>query len=179
MSNESSQQNIPILLLTGRSEAVTGDKLTLKQEMFCLYMVQLGDTFDNATLSYANAYGFDLDSMNKENIYSEDGKTFLRESEYKIAYDYCSSSGWRLRRYEKINNRIIELLNQLKRDVVVDAQLMKIIVNGKKDSDKISAIKEYNSLEQRITKKLDLTTKGESLNIEDRNKVAGAIDSLL
>lgn len=170
----------PLLLLTGRSEAVTNSPLlSLRQEMFCEYMVQIGDTFDNATLSYAEAYNFDLASMSRDPVYASDGITKLQESEYHNAYDYCSRAGWRLRRSEKINNRIRQLLNELKRNEVVDAVLMQIILNGKKDSDRISAAKEYNALEQRITKKLDLTTKGESLNVEDKSKIEKALEGVL
>ncbi len=180
MSNETPQIKAgPVfpLLLTGKSEAVIGESLTYKQELFCRYYTQNEETLMNGVLSYAEAYGFDLENMSHQMIYSTDGKEVLQESEYKLAYHYCGFSASRLLKNDKISRRINYLFNELMREEVIDAQLMKIIMKGK-DNDKLGAIKHWNELKQRITKKLDLTTKGESLNVEDRNKVNQALESI-
>jgi hypothetical protein len=169
---------VPLLLLNGASEAVSECGLTAKQEMFCRYMTQLNEYFDNATLSYAEAYGYDLNSMSKKAVRDSNDEV-VTESEYDRYYDYCSRAGWRLRRNEKIRTRITDLYNDLKRDNIVDEQLMKIILHASKNSDKISAIREYNALQQRITKKLDLTTLGKSINPEDKEKIKTTLMGLL
>lgn len=181
MSNETIQikSSSSPLLLTGRSEAVIGDKLTQKQELFCKYYTQNEDLFGNGTLSYAEAYGIDLEHMGINPVYAEDGKTLLSESEFKRYEHNCASAASRLLRNVKISKRITQLLNEMMCDEVVDAQLFKIIQSAAKPSDRVAAIKEYNSLKQRITKKLDLTTKGESLNTEDKTKINKALESII
>lgn len=182
MSNEPVKEKIgglSPLLITGKSEAVIGENLTLKQELFCRYYTQNEELFGNATLSYAHAYGIDLDSLSREPTYSEDGKTLLSESEFKRYEHNCGANASRLLRNDRISKRIVKLLNEMMSDEVVDAQLFRIIQSAAKPSDRVAAIKEYNSLKQRITKKLDLTTKGESINLEDRNKVEKALESLV
>lgn len=166
--------------LEERKETVVGDELSQKQEMFCQYYTGPERTFGNGVYSYAEAYGYDFESLNHSNAVF-DPITFkvITPSDYDRAYNVCGAASWRLLKNVKINNRIIKLLNESMTNESVDAELIKIIKHAPKPSDRISAIREFNALNQRITKKLDVTTKGESLNIEDRNKVAGAIDSLL
>lgn len=170
MSNETP------LLLIGRSEAV-GEDLTHKQELFCRFYTQNEETLLNGVLSYAEAYGFDLDSLSEEPVYAEDKITILQQSQYKLAYHYCGFAASRMLKNDKVARRVNVLFNELMREEIVDARLMRIILKGK-DNDSLAAIKEFNSLKQRITKKLDLTTKGESLNIEDKSKVEKALESI-
>lgn len=170
--------NAPLLLLTGRSEAVTDQGLTHKQELFCRFYTQNEETLLNGVLSYAEAYGFELESLSHDAVYSEDKETILQQSPYKLAYHYCGFAASRMLKNDKIALRVNTLFNELMREEIVDARLMKIILKGK-DNDSLAAIKEFNSLKQRITKKLDLTTKGESINVEDRHKINEALDKIL
>lgn len=143
-------------------------ELTLQQEMFCQYYINNDALFGNATLSYAEAYDYKLDELSTEKpvlANNADGTpTEWGDSEYTLAYNTCSACSSKLLRNNKINERVKKLLNELLKDEEVDAELARIIKNGK-DSDKISAIKEYNALKQRIVKKTetDITSKGEKI----------------
>lgn len=165
------------LLLSGRSESI-GSELTYKQELFCRFYTQNEETLLNGVLSYAEAYGFDLDNLSHEVVLSQDGKEILQDSPYKLAYQYCGFAASRMLKNDKIARRVNVLFNELMREEIVDARLMKIILKGK-DNDSLAAIKEFNALKQRITKKLDLTTKGESLNSDDKSKVERSLESII
>lgn len=138
-------------------------KLTPKQELFCQYYTKNEALFGNATLAYAEAYGYDLDSLDRTPVYAEDKKTIIEDSEYTKAYNVCSVQGSKHLRNPKIQARITELLNELMRDDVVDAQLAKLIMQDHKPEAKIAAIREYNKLKQRIIEKIDHTTQGEKI----------------
>lgn len=128
------------------------DSLTPQQEYFCRLYTTKGDTFSNATLSYAEAYQYELPKDEKD-------KLILDSKEYNI----CASNGSRLLTNDKIIARNIRLLNDsFNDDAVADARLNEILIGGK-DTDSIQAIKERNSLKQRITKKLDITSAGRPL----------------
>lgn len=143
-------------------------ELTPQQELFCRYYAQNTELFGNATLSYAEAYDYKLDERSREQpILARNTKgepTEFGDSEYKIIYDQCSSHGSRLIRNGKIQERVRVLLNEFMRDDVIDAQLLKVIVEGK-DQDKVAAIKEYNKLKQRIIDKQDITSGGKPIPI--------------
>lgn len=140
--------------------------LTPPQELFCRYYAQNSELFGNATLSYAEAYEYHLDELSKEQpvlATNEKGEpTELGDSEYTLQYNVCSMAGSRLIRQDKIQLRIRALLNELMKDDVVDAQLVKIIMEGE-DKDKVAAIKEYNKLKQRIIEKQDITSGGKPI----------------
>ncbi len=162
-----------------RKEMVIGDELSQKQEMFCQYYTGPEKTFGNGVYSYAEAYGFNLDTLDQSNaVRDPDTHKVITPSDYDRAYNVCGAASWRLLKNVKINTRIVKLLNESMTNDHVDAELIKIIKSAPKPSDRISAIREFNALNQRITKKLDLTTKGESLNFEDRDKINQALDKL-
>ncbi len=180
------------------NEDADKETLTPKQELFCANYAQNDEFFGNATLSYADAYGFDLDSMTKddglfllksgEEISEEDynkmdsdkvkGAKRIRKSSYQTAYDLCSQSASRLRRNVKIQSRCRELLNELMRDDIVDSALIKIIIWGQKEADKVAAIREYNQLKARIVKKADITSGGKPIYAIDRSQ-KDIIDDIL
>lgn len=140
------------------------DELTPQQELFCRFYTQNSELFGHVTLSYAEAYGYDLDSLSKEKpLISEEPKKY-GDSEYDLAYNTCAANGSRLLRNDKIQKRVITLLNEYMRDEVVDAELVKVIMQNYKLESKVAAIREYNKLKQRITEKTDITTNGESIN---------------
>jgi hypothetical protein len=136
-------------------------KLNPQQELFCRFYTQNEALFGNATLSYAEAYKFGLDDLLDEAPTNEDGQV-VGKSPYRLAYDTCSSLGWRLLRNEKIQARVTELLNEILKDDVVDAQLARLIMSGDGPT-RVAAIREYNKLRQRIVDKVDHTTGGKPL----------------
>lgn len=125
-----------------------------KQELFCMYFTQDRECFDNATLAYAVAYGFELDTLSREkqmvSIPGKKRKVKEKDSEYKRAYNTCSVAGRALLRNHKIRLRCRELLNELLQDTIVDAQLARVITQDKKLDSKVQGIKEYNRLRKRI-----------------------------
>ena len=153
-------------------EDILQDTLTSKQEKFCRLYTQNKALFGNATLSYAEAYNYNLDELDKTDVkyeyYEENGlkKTkIIEESSFTKAYNVCASNANRLLRNEKITPFLTKYLNEVLTDEIVDSNLAEIIINGK-DADRVSAIKEYNKLRQRITEKSDITSGGEKLAIK-------------
>lgn len=164
--------------------------LTPKQELFCNYYCKNLEFFCNGTLSYAAAYGIDLDSYSKDDaIYSDDpeedeedfdeeGKkprkrktgpkkkdyrTVIQQSSYDRMYYQCAALASRLLKNDKVQLATRKMFVEMLDNDVIDAELTKIIIRGQKDSDRINAIKEYNALKTRIIKKLDLTTNGKDI----------------
>lgn len=128
------------------------NELTPQQLLFCKYYTTMGDTFSNATISYATAYDYELPRDIND-------KVIISSSEYKT----CQANGSRLLLNDKIiveKNRL--LVEQFNDDTVADARINSIIVSGK-DTDAIQAVKHRNDLKQRVTKKLDITTNGRPL----------------
>jgi hypothetical protein len=137
------------------------DNLTPQQELFCLYYTKNGELFSNATLSYAEAYGFDLDSqahddgvteykvgediltyIDKEvNRFDMDEDLFnklkvvpnrvVAKSSYKAMYDNCSTYGSRLIRNDKIQRRLQAIYLAMMDDDTIDSVLSSIISNPK------------------------------------------------
>lgn len=158
--------------------------LTKEQEQFCRNYTQNYDFFGNATLSYANAYGYDIEAQpdNDAIILLADGrempqyeydlidtddikpkvKRTLEESSRTKMENNCASSGSRLRSKVKIQSRCRELLNEFMTDSVIDARLTEIILEGN-HADSVRAIQEYNKLRQRIITKVDHTSKGNEI----------------
>lgn len=163
------------------------EQLTPKQEKFCRFYTQNKALFGNATLSYAEAYNYNLDLLDKTDAkyesYEENGvkkSKKIEESSYDKAYNVCASNANRMLRNEKITPFLTKYLNELLTDEIVDSNLAEIIVNGK-DADRVSAIKEYNKLKQRIIDKSELTGKnGEALfpKGNDKEVINNALDNI-
>ena len=106
-----------------------------RRELFCRYFTQNDELFNNATLSYAEAYEYKLDELSEEAVYSEPDEKGHREkiddSEYTKAYNVCSVNGHRLLRSAKIQERIVALRNELLKDDIVDSELSKVIKQNK------------------------------------------------
>lgn len=110
-------------------------KLTLKEERFCqLYTTR--EFFANGVQSYVEAYAIDLSK--------------------KGAYGAAKSGAYELLTKPHILRRIDQLLDdQGLNDSFVDKELL-FLINQKADfAAKVAAIKEYNALKQRITKKIE------------------------
>ena len=161
------------------------DVLTPQQEKFCINYTQNKVFFGNATLSYADAFGHDLDNEVKNDaqyqnsngeIYAEyefdDRGRFketdlkkckkIQDSSYQRMYDNVSSYGSKLMKRDYIQKRCRQLLNEMMTDDVIDARLIEIILKGN-DADSIRAMQEYNKLKQRIITKIDHTSKGNEI----------------
>ena len=114
--------------------------LNPRQEKFVRLYTQNDELFGNATLSYALAYDYNLDTL---------------EGEAKTkSYDTCRSLASRLLTNDNIQKRKIELLNELLKNEIVDAKLAELIKGGD-----MMAIREYNKLKGRITDKMDISGK--------------------
>lgn len=101
-------------------------KLNPQQELFCRFFTQNRELFANATLCYAEAYGFNLDELShlrgcgvEEESEDHSHSRACPPSEYDLAYHSCSSLGSRLLRNDRIQARVTALLNELLRDDVV------------------------------------------------------------
>jgi hypothetical protein len=142
------------------------EALKAKRELFCRYYTQNQELFGNATMAYAEAYGYELDALSKEGVYeeieNEDGTTdhgkLLEESEYDKACNVCAVEASRLLRNPKIQDRITVLLNELLKDEVVDSQLAKLVTQDRDNPTKIAAIREYNKLRGRIIDRTKIIT---------------------
>lgn len=137
--------------------------LTTKQILFCKLYTQNRELFGNATLSYAEAFKIKLEGLSKINKLDKNGKIIPRSSPYDKKYDMCSASSSRLLRNVKINEFCTKCLNELMNDEVVDGELARVIIQNHELPSKISAIREYNKLKQRIIEKNDLTSGGKPL----------------
>lgn len=149
-----------------KSEKI-GKKLTPKQELFCRFYTQNDFMFGNATASYAEAYGFKLDSLSKvasSKIENEDGtEMIIEDSPYDKVYNTCCVNGSRLLRNANIDARIVTLLNELMTDEMVDAEIVKVMKQKDDYGAKLSAIREYNKLKQRVIDKKDITSGGKPI----------------
>lgn len=130
--------------------------LTPQQEQFVVNYTTKGDMYSNGVLSYANAYNYKLKLR-------EDGKPDATDNDYQT----CNACASRLLQKENIKKRIQEIYLALWNDTAVDARTAEIIYKGQ-ESNSVQAVKIYNDLKQRITKKLDITTGGRPLaNLSD------------
>ncbi len=131
--------------------------LNRKQELFCRFYTQNGETFGNGTDSYAEAYDFKLDELSTKDVYGapdEDGnREKIDDSPYDKAERVCASNASRLLRIAKIQARITTLLNEVLKDEIVDSQLAKLVMQDRDNTNKIAAIREYNKLRGRIIDK--------------------------
>jgi hypothetical protein len=133
-----------------------------QHELFCQLYVKNEELFGNGTQCYAEAYNYKLESLSHEQVRDEEDN-LIEDSEYNKAYNVCSVQAHVLLRMPKVQQRITALLNEMLKDDIVDAQLAKVILQDEKLEPKISAIREYNKIRQRITEKVDLTSGGEKV----------------
>lgn len=125
--------------------------MNLEHETFCRVYTTRGETGGNATKSYAVAYEYEIPA-------NSDGTTNTKSPEYAV----CQAAGSRLMLNPRIQERIKELYLESLSERSVDSRLSEILHQGK-DTDSIQAIKIFNDLKQRITKKVDVTTQGRPL----------------
>lgn len=164
----------------------------LKHELFCKYFVNNSfKGFNNATWSYALAYDYKLDELDRDDAKYEikrnveddkDYRVMVTPSSYSRAENVCASEGSRLLRNPKIQERITKLFNLMMTDEEVDKELMKVIKQDGILAPKIAAIKEFNALKGRVVNKNALTdASGKDITPDDEsiNKSLDAINKLL
>ncbi len=118
--------------------------LNPKQELFCKLYATDKEFFANGVQTYIEVYKPDQDKKNW----------------YKTA---CASAAQLL-----ANIKVCERINQLLEegglnDQFVDKQLKFLVTQHADYKSKLGAIKEYNALKARVTKKLDVMSGGEKL----------------
>lgn len=122
---------------TIESESVW-DKLTPRQEKFCRLYATDKEFFGNWVQAYLEVY--DIDTTKK------------------WWYDTARAAASRMLTNANVYNRINELLDdQGLNDAFVDKQILFLVSQNAELWTKLSAIKEYNALKNRITKKLELS----------------------
>lgn len=134
-----------------------------QQERFCRLYTQNTEYFGNATLSYAAAYGYELDSLSKIREKTEKGKDIVGTSDYDRTYDMCSANSSRLLRNDKIQDFLRKCYNDLMRNDVVDSELIKVILQERDLTPKVAAIKEYNKLKARVVDNIDVKSDGKPI----------------
>jgi hypothetical protein len=118
--------------------------LNPKQEAFCQLYAKSEEFFGNGVQSYLEVYDISKDKPNW----------------YKTA---CAAVSRELSNV-KVCQRISELLEkQGLNNEFIDKQLLFLITQHADFTNKLGAIREFNKLKQRITDKLDLTSKGEQI----------------
>lgn len=129
-----------------------------KQELFCqLYLRGDKRQFGNATRSYIDAYGIDIDVRNED--------WSPNKEQNKKNYDVARATGTENLAKPHIKARMKEILKETFNDEDIDDELSKIIKQDNDLGSKLSAIKEYNRLKERVIEKppvslsLDLTWK--------------------
>lgn len=140
--------------------------LTPRQEKFLRnYIQSTGKMLGNGTLSYADAYAYDLENSSRIKDIDINGKDIPGTSDYEKMENVCRSAASRMLANVNIEPHITRLYLEMWNDQRVDRELMKLVTKGE-----IAAIKEYNALNKRITKKLDITTNGNSINLTDEQR---------
>jgi len=136
------------------------DNLNPQRMMFCKLYTQNTDLFGNATLCYAEAFGYDLESLSQEAVYSEPDEFGHREkiedSPYTKAYNVCSVNSARLLRNAKIDEYTKILLNEMMTNENADAELAWVMKQRRDLGPKIQALREFNKLKNRVTDNINI-----------------------
>ncbi len=166
------------IVKTAKKEPI-GKKLNPKQEKFCKLYAGNSHLFGNGTLCYAQAYGYDLQSLSDEAVYEErlideeSGKTEkikIDNSPYDKSYHVCQVNSNRLLSNDVINQRISDILADSMTDKEVDTEIAWVIRQRTDLSPKIQGIKEYNKMKGRVTEKREVEIKG--LNLKNLYEIS-------
>ena len=117
-------------------------RLNPNQRAFCEYYAGGGEYFGNGVWSYILAY-------KKEQDIPLISYSSLNEIQ-KRAYEIAKADAANLVAKSNIQKRCNELLDALIKDEIVDRELAKVIMQNSELPAKVSAIKEYNLLRNRI-----------------------------
>lgn len=135
-------------------------KVPLKpaHERFC--QLYAGDSvyFNDATRSYAIAFGYELPTVEREDFTDPHGPEAgeAMQEKARIMNVFGAAAG-RLLRSVKIQARIREVLGQLLTDDHADSELRWLMTQRENHTAKIGALKLYAELKGRIQKKIKLS----------------------
>jgi hypothetical protein len=151
-----------------QDENKVGKSLTLKQELFCQMYVNNTECFDNGTLSYATAYGVDLDSLSKEPVYEEQYDDVnertkmvkIEDSPYDKACKVCGVCASKLLRNARIDERVKTIMRESLTDKRIDEEMLWVVSQRKDLSAKAQIIKEYNKMKGRVIERQQIDVTG-------------------
>lgn len=148
--------------ITIKQKKIKDFGLTPRQALFCELYASDREFFGNGTQSYIEAFNIDL----------------TRKGAYIVAKVNASKELTKANVCKYIDS-IFE--SRGLNDNYVDKQLEFIITQHSDLRTKLGGIKEYNELKNRITKNIDLTTKGEKINkaTEELEKIATEVERKL
>ncbi len=128
----------------------TEKKLNQSEELFCIFITRpRTETFDNNTLSYADAYNYKLEDLDNKKKKAKGGKR--NTSEYDRAYAVCAVEGGKLFKKPYIQARIQFKLNELYgSEDSINAHLAHIAYQMDDRSVSLSAMRDINKLRRRL-----------------------------
>jgi len=132
-------------------------KLKPAEKLFCQLYAGSSDYFNNATRAYGIAYEKVLPPIGKP-------KTDWTKTE-ALVYNLASVEGHNLLIKPSIRQECEKVLKSDFKNEMADKELNWTIKQREDLSAKMTAIKEYNKLKQRIIEKTDITSDGEPLKI--------------
>lgn len=130
-------------------------ELNPKHEVFCQLYAGLGDRalMANGTLSYMEAFGI-VAPTHKIQIKKKGEAKYWG---YHPKYNTARTESHKLLTKPNIKARIHSLFKTLFSPDLVDAELLKVIMQDEDPKAKVLGIREFNELKGRITKKLKLS----------------------
>lgn len=133
------------------------ESLSLKEEIFCQLYAGYGDKscLNNGTLAYIQAW--EVNTSTSRMLRKWKGKKQPAYWDYEIGYKSARVSAHRLLTKANIKARIYQLFKLLFNPDVVDSELLSVIMQDGDAQAKVAAIREYNNLKGRITKKIKLS----------------------
>lgn len=148
--------------------------LNINQKRFCELYTKNSALFGNASLCYAIAYEYDLDSLSTDSVYATDNEGKITEkisdSPYEKAIKVCRVNGSKLLTIASINEYINKLLNDLMTDENADSELAWVMQQRSDLGPKVQALREYNKIKGRIIDKKQVEVTG--LSIKDLYNLA-------
>lgn len=145
------------------------EKLTPKEELFCRLYAQNRSLFGNGTQCYAQAYGYDLENLSRQDIESDPDAFGVRktveDSPYKKAVNICGVSANMLLRKSKIDARIAVLLREMLTPEQADTEMSYVMLQRTDLSAKNAAMREYNKMMKRTTEKVEIDLSKETVAV--------------
>lgn len=131
--------------------------LNIRQETFCQLYAGFGEKscLNNGTLSYIQAYS--IETATSRMLRKWKGKKYPAYWDYEMGYKSARVSAHDLLTKPNIRARIYQLFKLLFSADVVDSELLSVILQDGDAQAKVAAIREFNNLKGRITKKLKLS----------------------
>lgn len=129
----------------------------MKEETFCQLFAGFGEKscLNNGTLSYIQAW--EIQTSTSRMLRKWKGKKYPAYWDYEPGYKSARVSAHRVLTRANIRARIYQLFKLLFSADVVDSELLSVILQDGDPQAKVAAIREFNALKGRITKKLKLS----------------------